>query len=117
MTDHPDYYLSDYYVIVNFNIPAKRSNYYPSVSWCGYVTNIDTLNKENQLTGVSLSDEYWPYMYGNNGIEYAYMFDNTFEQIIAVVDNMPQIKKIVVANQTIADKASEMRPGVVFEIP
>ena len=117
MTSHPDYYLSDYNVVIYFNIPLKQKNDMPPFRESGFLTTYDFEswnNKYTQLTGVSLDDDLWPYMYGRSGIETAAMTDNSYDQIIEVADNIPQLKKIIVHDQQMVDRVSDMRPNVNF---
>ena len=53
-------------------------------------------------------------MYGRSGIETAAMTDNSYDQIIEVADNIPQLKKIIVHDQQMVDRVSDMRPNVNF---
>ncbi|SCW26844.1 hypothetical protein SAMN02910456_00157 [Ruminococcaceae bacterium YRB3002] len=117
MDNHPDYYLSCYNVYIIFDVPAERNGDNPPLHMCGYLTSYDFeswYNKNDQLTGVSLADEYWPYMYGQTDIEIAAMTDNSFVQIIEVAKKMPYLKKIIVHDQQVVDKASEANPNIVF---
>lgn len=53
-------------------------------------------------------------MYGQSDVETAAMTDNSYDQIIEVTDNMPQIKKIIVHDQQMVDAVSAMGPNVNF---
>ena len=117
MSNHPDYYLSDYNVVIYFNIPSEKKNEMPPFRESGFLTTYDFEswnNKYTQLTGVSLDDDLWPYMYGQSGIETAAMTDNSYDQIIEVTENMPHLKRIIVHDQQMVDEVSAMRPNVNF---
>ena len=111
--EHKDHYLSSYNVDIHFYIPAKNSDEHSDE--CGELTTYDFEswnNRNTQLTGVSLPDEYWPYMYDQSDVETAAMMENSDNCVIKVVTNMPQLEKIIIHDCQVEDSISEIRPDI-----
>ena len=124
MNAHPDYYLSNDYVCVQFNIPTKTVNDYevPPIVFSFYSWPFgDYSENRGILIGASSGyDEYWPcdncwpYLYDQCDLEYAGMTHDSIDQVMYVVNNMPNIKKVMVRDKYVAEADSILVPESVF---